>query len=103
MKSPHLGGEAVVLRRFARRFNHAQPQQSQETMAKLKQMHRKSFLQNSTAILKQTAQEWLEDKALQPGAALAYYTVFLSHRLSSCSWRSSVSYSAMTRPGHGAK
>jgi membrane protein len=76
MKSPHLGGEAVVLRRFARRFNHAQPQQSQETMAKLKQTHRKSFLQSSTAILKQTAQEWLEDKAPQLGAALAYYTVF---------------------------
>jgi membrane protein len=76
MKGPHLGGEAVVLRRFARRFNHAQPQQSQETMAKLKQMHRKSFLQSSTAILKQTAQEWLEDKAPQLGAALAYYAVF---------------------------
>ena len=45
-------------------------------MAKLKQMHRKSFLQSSTAILKQTAQEWLEDKAPQLGAALAYYTVF---------------------------
>ena len=74
MKSQHLGGEAVVLRRFARRFN--QPQQSQEAMAKLKQMHRKSFLQSSTAILKQTAQEWLEDKAPQLGAALAYYAVF---------------------------
>ena len=30
----------------------------------------------SFAILKQTAQEWLDDKAPQLGAALAYYTVF---------------------------
>ena len=29
-----------------------------------------------SALLKQTFQEWLEDKAPQLGAALAYYTVF---------------------------
>src|SRR4029453_802862 len=45
-------------------------------MTKPKQTHFKSFLRSSIAILKQTAQEWLEDKAPQLGAALAYYTVF---------------------------
>ena len=30
----------------------------------------------SSALLKQTFQEWLQDKAPQLGAALAYYTVF---------------------------
>jgi membrane protein len=37
---------------------------------------RKSFLSNGFALLKQTAMEWLDDKAPQLGAALAYYTVF---------------------------
>ena len=36
----------------------------------------KSFLEMSSALLKQTFQEWLQDKAPQLGAALAYYTVF---------------------------
>ena len=36
----------------------------------------RSFLGNSFALFKQTASEWLEDKAPQLGAALAYYTVF---------------------------
>jgi membrane protein len=36
----------------------------------------RSFLGNSFALLKQTFNEWLEDKAPQLGAALAYYTVF---------------------------
>jgi membrane protein len=36
----------------------------------------KSFLGNVFSLLKQTFQEWLEDKAPQLGAALAYYTVF---------------------------
>jgi membrane protein len=36
----------------------------------------KSFLTNSFGLLKQTFSEWLEDKAPQLGAALAYYTVF---------------------------
>src|SRR6266699_4513857 len=37
---------------------------------------RTSFIANSFSLLKQTFQEWLEDKAPQLGAALAYYTVF---------------------------
>src|SRR6478752_2564865 len=37
---------------------------------------RASFLSNSFGLLKQTFSEWLEDKAPQLGAALAYYTVF---------------------------
>ncbi|HEX4630959.1 MAG TPA: YihY/virulence factor BrkB family protein [Chthoniobacterales bacterium] len=37
---------------------------------------RKSFFSNGFALLKQTAMEWLDDKAPQLGAALAYYTVF---------------------------
>src|SRR5437764_5634555 len=36
----------------------------------------KSFFGNVFGLLKQTFQEWLEDKAPQLGAALAYYTVF---------------------------
>jgi uncharacterized BrkB/YihY/UPF0761 family membrane protein len=35
-----------------------------------------SFIANSFSLLKQTFSEWLEDKAPQLGAALAYYTVF---------------------------
>ena len=37
---------------------------------------RTSFIANSFSLLKQTFSEWLEDKAPQLGAALAYYTVF---------------------------
>src|SRR6184192_3026270 len=37
---------------------------------------RTSFVANSFTLLKQTFSEWLEDKAPQLGAALAYYTVF---------------------------
>src|SRR6184192_1379529 len=37
---------------------------------------RTSFLSNAFGLLKQTFSEWLEDKAPQLGAALAYYTVF---------------------------
>src|SRR5213075_2804353 len=37
---------------------------------------RTSFIANSFSLLKQTFSEWLEDKARQLGAALAYYTVF---------------------------
>jgi membrane protein len=36
----------------------------------------KSFVANGFDLLKQTAQEWVQDKAPQLGAALAYYTVF---------------------------
>ena len=36
----------------------------------------KSFFGNVFDLLKQTFQEWLQDKAPQLGAALAYYTVF---------------------------
>jgi membrane protein len=36
----------------------------------------KSFFGNAFSLLKQTFQEWLQDKAPQLGAALAYYTVF---------------------------
>ena len=36
----------------------------------------KSLIGNTTSLLKQTFQEWLQDKAPQLGAALAYYTVF---------------------------
>ena len=35
-----------------------------------------SFFGNVFSLLKQTFQEWLEDKVPQLGAALAYYTVF---------------------------
>ncbi len=35
-----------------------------------------SFVGNASSLLKQTFQEWLQDKAPQLGAALAYYTVF---------------------------
>jgi membrane protein len=35
-----------------------------------------SFFGNPLSLLKQTFQEWLQDKAPQLGAALAYYTVF---------------------------
>ena len=37
---------------------------------------RTPFVANSFSLLKQTFSEWLEDKAPQLGAALAYYTVF---------------------------
>src|SRR5438093_7007104 len=37
---------------------------------------RASFFSNSFGLFKQTFNEWLQDKAPQLGAALAYYTVF---------------------------
>ncbi|HXM32316.1 MAG TPA: YhjD/YihY/BrkB family envelope integrity protein, partial [Chthoniobacterales bacterium] len=37
---------------------------------------RRSFFANAFNLLKQTAQEWMDDKAPQLGAALAYYAVF---------------------------
>src|SRR5436190_13621888 len=37
---------------------------------------RHTFFKTAFAILRQTSQEWVEDKAPQLGAALAYYTVF---------------------------
>jgi membrane protein len=37
---------------------------------------RPSFFKNAFGLFKQTAVEWLDDKAPQLGAALAYYTVF---------------------------
>src|SRR3954464_6186026 len=37
---------------------------------------RPSFFSNGFGLLKQTAIEWMDDKAPQLGAALAYYTVF---------------------------
>ena len=37
---------------------------------------RTSFVANSFSLLKQTFSEWVQDKAPQLGAALAYYTVF---------------------------
>ena len=37
---------------------------------------RPSFFKNAFSLFKQTATEWLDDKAPQLGAALAYYTVF---------------------------
>jgi len=36
----------------------------------------KSFFADALVLLKQTIQEWLQDKAPQLGAALSYYTVF---------------------------
>src|SRR5437868_3974115 len=38
--------------------------------------HRQKFIPAVFALFKQTAQEWIGDKAPQLGAALAYYTVF---------------------------
>jgi membrane protein len=35
-----------------------------------------SFVTNALSLVKQTFQEWLQDKVPQLGAALAYYTVF---------------------------
>jgi membrane protein len=43
-------------------------------MAKLRKSE--SFFSKAFSLLKQTFNEWLEDKAPQLGAALAYYTVF---------------------------
>jgi membrane protein len=37
---------------------------------------RRSFFSKAFSLLKQTAEEWMDDKAPQLGAALAYYTVF---------------------------
>src|SRR6476619_1482300 len=37
---------------------------------------RPSFFRNGFSLLKQTGMEWMDDKAPQLGAALAYYTVF---------------------------
>src|SRR5215217_4194372 len=37
---------------------------------------RPSFFKNAFGLFKQTGIEWLDDKAPQLGAALAYYTVF---------------------------
>src|SRR5437764_4140633 len=37
---------------------------------------RQSFFGNAFSLLKQTGMEWIDDKAPQLGAALAYYTVF---------------------------
>src|SRR5437763_8119671 len=37
---------------------------------------RRRFSSNAFGLLKQTAVEWMDDKAPQLGAALAYYTVF---------------------------
>jgi membrane protein len=44
-------------------------------MAK-KNLKRRPFFSTAFQLLKQTATEWLDDKAPQLGAALAYYTVF---------------------------
>ena len=41
-----------------------------------KSSKKQSFLGTAVSLLKQTANEWMEDKAPQLGAALAYYTVF---------------------------
>src|SRR5205809_2062818 len=38
--------------------------------------YRKPFFRTAFQLLKQTATEWVDDKAPQLGAALAYYTVF---------------------------
>ena len=45
-------------------------------MGKHQNSANKSFLATSFGLLKQTGVEWVEDKAPQLGAALAYYTVF---------------------------
>ena len=41
-----------------------------------KQRNSQSFFVKAFSLLKQTFNEWLQDKAPQLGAALAYYTVF---------------------------
>jgi membrane protein len=41
-----------------------------------KKLKRRPFFSTAFQLLKQTAMEWLDDKAPQLGAALAYYTVF---------------------------
>jgi membrane protein len=45
-------------------------------MANRSEPHRSSFFGTVFHLFKQTFQEWLDDKAPQLGAALAYYTVF---------------------------
>jgi membrane protein len=42
----------------------------------VRKQHNSCFFANTFGLLKQTGQEFLEDKAPQLGAALAYYTVF---------------------------
>ncbi len=45
-------------------------------MTTASETHHKSFFGTAFHLFKQTFQEWLDDKAPQLGAALAYYTVF---------------------------
>src|SRR3981081_1440945 len=45
-------------------------------MTRKKGSKRRPFFSTAFQLLKQTAREWLDDKAPQLGAALAYYTVF---------------------------
>jgi membrane protein len=51
-------------------------QQDNSFMSKRGTSGKRSFFGTSYRLLKQTVDEWLEDKAPQLGAALAYYTVF---------------------------
>src|SRR5262245_21409593 len=44
--------------------------------SRMKQPSKSSFFANAFGLIKQTAEEFLQDKAPQLGAALAYYTVF---------------------------
>jgi hypothetical protein len=39
-------------------------------------IRKSSFFSQALSLLKQTSQEWVQDKAPQLGAALAYYTIF---------------------------
>jgi membrane protein len=48
----------------------------QNEMTKPSEAHRPSFFGTVFHLFKQTFREWLDDKAPQLGAALAYYTVF---------------------------
>lgn len=72
---PYLGGGtrrfagvAPILAGFARRIRH-------KLMA-MKSRKEASVFTTAFSLVKQTANEWIEDKAPSQGAALAYYTVF---------------------------
>src|SRR3982751_3314725 len=52
------------------------PASSDCSFVNIAMARRSSFFKNAFSLLKQTAIEWLDDKAPQLGAALAYYTVF---------------------------
>jgi membrane protein len=62
--------------RSVRSFAKANRGITDESLVMEKQRNSPSIFGNAFSLLKQTFNEWLQDKAPQLGAALAYYTVF---------------------------